>query len=106
MTTQSAAAPTELDLLEHVEILVPCAGCGQHYGVSLRDVLLSQDTMHEGCPVPHETECPQLTYAALADDAALHELEQSWTAFSRKVHAAGFDLTVCAPPGQTGRNGD
>jgi hypothetical protein len=87
----------EFDLLKQVAVLVPCAACGQHYTVSLRDVLMSQDMLHEGCPVCHETECLPLTYAALADEAAAREFERSWTQLLRKVRASGFDLTVCRP---------
>jgi len=100
MATQPAAAATdavELDLLQHVAVLVPCAACGQHYSVSLRNVLMSQDMMHEGCPVCHETECLPLSYAALADEAAVHEFERNWIQLLRRVRAAGFDLTVCRP---------
>jgi len=79
MATQSAVATESvaLDLLQHVAVLVPCAACGQHYTVCLRDLLLSQDMMHEGCPVCHETECLPLTYAALADESAVREFDQS-----------------------------
>jgi hypothetical protein len=100
MATLSAATTTEpvaLDLLQHVAVLVPCSACGQNYTVSLRDVLMSQDMMHDGCPVCHETECLPLTYAALADETAVREFEHSWTQLWRKVHAAGFDLTVSRP---------
>lgn len=51
--------------------------------------------MHEGCPVCSETECLPLTYATLADEAAVRAFEDSWTQLWQKVHAAGFDLTVC-----------
>jgi hypothetical protein len=97
MATQSAAAATEpvaLDLLQHVAVLVPCAACGQHYPVSLRDVVTSQDMMHEGCPVYHETDCLPLTYAALADASAVREFDQTWRRLREKVQAAGFDLTI------------
>ena len=99
MATQSAVATESvaLGLLQHVAVLVPCAACGQHYSVSLRDVLLSQDMMHEGCPVCHETECLPLTYAALADESAVRELDQSWRQLRQKVQTAGFELTIRRP---------
>jgi hypothetical protein len=100
MATQSAAAamePVELDLLQHVSVIVPCAACRQHYTVTLRDVLMSQDMMHEGCPVYSETECLPLTYAALADEAAVREFEHSWIQVLRKVRTAGFDLSISRP---------
>jgi hypothetical protein len=100
MAIQSAAAATEpvaLDLLQHVAVLVPCAACGQHYTVSLRDVLMSQEMMHDGCPVCHETECLPLTYAALADESALREFDQSWSRLLERVRVIGFDLTIRRP---------
>lgn len=93
----STPASGELDLLQHVAVRVPCLSCGQHYSVSLRHVLMSQDVVQEGCPACHETACLPLTYAALADEATLREFEQSWTRLSHAVQTAGFDLTVCRP---------
>lgn len=88
---------TTLDLLQHVAIRVPCAACGQHYDVSLRQVLLSQDMLHDGCPVCTDTECLPLTYAALANEDALREFERSWSRLSGLARAAGVELTVCRP---------
>ncbi len=92
-----ATAPADLDLLQQIAVSVPCAACGQHYRISLRDVLMSQDMLHEGCPACHETECLPLTYAALAEEAALREFEQSWSRLLHKVQAAGFELKVSQP---------
>lgn len=100
MTTQTpaAAAPSvDLDLLQHIAVRVPCAACGQYYDVSLRQVLLSQAMLHEGCPSCSETECPPLTYAALANEAALVDFERSWSRLFRQVRKTGFELTVCRP---------
>lgn len=100
MTTASrpvTAAPADLDLLQEIAILVPCAACGQHYTVCMRDVLASQQMLHDGCPVCSETECLPLTYATLANESALREFDQSWSRLSSQVRAAGFDLTICRP---------
>ena len=91
----ATAVPPDLDLLEHIVVRVPCTACGQHYSVSLRHVLMSQQLVHDGCPVCDERECLPLTYAALADEAALREFDQSWSLLLHKVRAAGFELTVC-----------
>ena len=90
-------APGDLDLLQQIAVSVPCASCGQHYSITLRDVLMSQDMLHEGCPVCHDTECLPLTYAALADEAALRDFEQSRSRLLHKVQARGFELNVCRP---------
>ena len=100
MVTRSSVGPTaaaDLDLLQQITVSVPCVACGQHYNVSLRDVLTSQDMFHDDCPVCHQSECLPRTYAALADEAALRDFEQSWSRLLHKVQVAGFDLTVCRP---------
>jgi hypothetical protein len=86
--------PALLDLLQYVAVRVPCTACGQHYDVALRQVLLAQDMLHHGCPVASETECSPLTYAALANEDAIRELEHSWLRLLAHVHTAGFDVTV------------
>jgi hypothetical protein len=96
-STPVTAASEELDLLQQIAIRVPCAACGRHYPVSLRDVMMSQEMIHEGCPVCEERECLPLTYAALADEAALREFDRSWSRLSQRVRTAGFDLTVRLP---------
>lgn len=99
MSTSSTIVQTEsaLDLLQHLSVLVPCASCGHKYPVSLRQVLLSQDILHDGCPVCAESECLPLTYAALANEDALRQFEDSWSRLRELVHAAGFDLTISRP---------
>lgn len=92
----STASPA-LDLLQHLAVRVPCASCGQHYDVPLRQVLLSQEMLHEGCPVCSETECLPLTYAALAHEAALREFERSWQRFLADARTLGFELRICHP---------
>ena len=95
-----AVRPTNAqpDILQQVAVRVPCASCGRHYEVTLRQVLMSQDMLNAGCPVCSETECLPLTYAQLADEAALRDLERSWARVAQVVRAAGLDLTLCRPP--------
>jgi len=85
-----------LDLLESAAIRVPCGACGQHYGISLRQVLFSRRMMHEGCPVHTETECPPLFHAPLADGEAVRDLERSWVHLAELLRATGLDLTLRA----------
>ncbi len=87
----------ELDILRHVSVSVPCPACGQHYGVTLRQVLLSQQMLHEGCPVANETECPQVTYSALADETALREFERAWKRIVGAVETSGLELQLTRP---------
>ena len=86
-----------LDLLQFVAVRVPCAACRQPYEVSLRQVLLSQDLLHDGCTVAADTECLPLTYASLANEDALRAFEHSWSRLLEVVRRTGFDLTVCRP---------
>ncbi len=85
------------DILQHVAVKVPCGSCGQHYEVTLRQVLLSQEMLHEGCPSSSEPECPQLTYASLANETALRALERSWKGVLDQADEMGFTLTFCRP---------
>jgi hypothetical protein len=84
------------DLLESLAVRVPCAACGEHYDISLRQVLLSQQMMHEGCPVPTETECPPIFHAPLAEGKAVRELERSWSRLTALLRAKGLDLVLRA----------
>ncbi len=93
----SAIDNGELDILRHVSVSVPCPVCGQHYTVTLRQVLLSQQLLHEGCPVAAETECPQVNYAALADETTLREFERAWTRILGDVQGSGLELTLSRP---------
>lgn len=91
------AASAELDILQHVAVRVPCGACGRYYDVTLREVLLSQAMLHAGCPASSDRECPPLTHAALADEAAVRDFERSWRRVIQQVNSIGLDLTVCAP---------
>lgn len=96
-TTPVRGNSTDPDILQHVAVSVPCGACGQHYDVTLRQVLLSQEMLHEGCPASSEPECPQLTYASLANETALRALERSWKGVLEQADQMGFTLTFCRP---------
>lgn len=91
---RAPAGLPELDLLRRITVRVPCVACGGHYGVTLRQVLLAQRLVHEGCPARNEPECPPVTYAKLADEAALHDFDESWWRLVHKVREAGFELNL------------
>lgn len=93
----TAVGQAELDILRHVSVSVPCPACGQHYSVTLRQVLLSQQMMHDGCPVASETECPQATYSGLANEASLRDFEHAWERIVGEVRGSGLELTVSRP---------
>ena len=85
-----------MDILEAIAIELPCFVCGGRYEVSLKHVLLSQQMLHEGCPVPASftTECPPLYYADLADCELIRELEQTWLHLEERAHAVGGELLL------------
>ncbi len=91
----TTATAGDLDLLQHLAIQMPCEVCGQHYAVTLRQVLLSHMMVHAGCSV--EGECPPLTYAALANEAALRDLEHDWSRVLQSVRALGLEVAVSRP---------
>lgn len=69
-----------MNLLEHIAVELSCPACGATYRVSLELIASAQRAMHEGCPVAdaHVRECPQATFAKLASEGALEELERAW----------------------------
>ena len=40
-----------MDILEVVGIEIPCRNCGGRYEVSLKKIALSEQMLHDGCPV-------------------------------------------------------
>lgn len=100
MTTQTSGTTTavaDFDLLQHIGVRLPCTTCGEYYDVSFRQVQLSQELLHLGCPESSDAEWSTVTYAALANEAALHEFERSWTRLARQVRAMGLQVTVRRP---------
>jgi hypothetical protein len=87
-----------IDILDEVAVSVPCASCGGHYPVTLRQVLVAQDLLHEDCPAQREAEWLPTAYAGLANEAAVRELDRAWQRISRQVESSGLTLTFCRPP--------
>jgi hypothetical protein len=96
-----------MDILEAVSVEIPCCACGGRYGVTLKQIELSQEMLHEGCPVQSETECPPLTYSGLIDPKELHQLRRIWVRLEKIAEKAGGQLRLnggdTEPPGD--RNG-
>lgn len=83
-----------MDILEAITIELGCAACGGQYEISLKQVLLSQNMLHEGCPVEDQRECPPLFYADLVDRELIQELQHVWLRLEEKTHAAGRKLSL------------
>ncbi len=83
-----------MDILSVAAIRLPCSWCGGSYDVPLRDILLSHQIMHEGCPAPIETECPPVFQSRLASESAIKALGQAWRRVERRAAADGGELVV------------
>jgi hypothetical protein len=85
-----------MDILERVAIEIPCSACGGRYEVTLKQVLLSQGMMHEGCPVQIVDECPPLAYSGLVDEEVIQELERVWVRLEEKARGASGEVRLRA----------
>lgn len=83
-----------MDILERLAIEIPCSACGGRYEVTLKQVLLSQKMLHEGCPVPTADECPPLAYSGLVDPEIIRDLQTVWTRLEEKAHGAGGEVKL------------
>jgi len=83
-----------MDILEMVAIEIPCTACGGRYEVTLKQVLLSQEMLHEGCPVQVESECPPLAYSGVVDQEVVEELQRIWVRLEESAHGAGGEVKL------------
>ena len=83
-----------MDILEAVAIELPCSACGGRYEVTLKQVTLSQEMMHEGCPVQVESECPPLAYSGLVDQEVVRELQRVWARLEERAREAGGEVRL------------
>jgi hypothetical protein len=83
-----------VDILEAVAIELPCSACGGRYEVTLKQVTLSQEMMHEGCPVQVESECPPLAYSGLVDQEVVRELQRVWARLEERAREAGGEVRL------------
>jgi hypothetical protein len=85
---------TFMDILEIVAIEIPCSACGKRYEVTLKQVALSQEMLHEGCPVQVQDECPPLAYSGLVDPELVQELQRVWVRLEEKARGASGELKL------------
>ena len=83
-----------MDILEIIAIEIPCSACGGRYEVTLKQVALSQQMLHEGCPVQVETECPPLAYSGLVDQELVQELQRVWARLEETARGAGGEVRL------------
>lgn len=83
-----------MDILEKLAIEIPCSACGGRYEVTLKQILLSQKMLHEGCPVQVVEECPPLAYSGLVDHEVIQELQAVWARLEEKARGVGGELKL------------
>jgi len=85
-----------MDILEVVAIELRCVSCGALYEITLRQVLVSEQMLHEGCPVPNQytNECPPLYYANLVEPGLILELERIWFRLEERAPETGGKLVL------------
>lgn len=83
-----------MDILDLTALSLGCSSCGSCYQVPLKQVLLSQDMLRQGCPVIEESECPPVVYARLLDRELLQQLQELWRSLEEKARAAGGELVL------------
>jgi hypothetical protein len=77
------------DLLDHVQVTVPCNSCDESYTVPVSVVRASQRVLSEGCTGTSSYECEASFYATLIDHDAIESLEHVWADFCRHATAHG-----------------
>jgi hypothetical protein len=85
-----------MDILEVLAMELPCGACGGRYEITLKQILLSQQMLHEGCPVPahYTTECPPPYYADLAGRELIEELQRTWQRLEEGAITRGGKLLL------------
>jgi hypothetical protein len=86
-----------VDIVERIRIELPCPACGKRYPLSLAQVLLSQEMVHEGCAARAEEECPPDFFAPLLDRATILAIQQAWHVLEEQAGAAGGALLIATP---------
>lgn len=82
------------DILEVIAIEIPCSACGGRYEVTLKQIALSQQMLHEGCPVQVVDECLPLAYSGLVDQELVQELQKVWVCLKEKARGASGELKL------------
>jgi hypothetical protein len=62
--------------------------------VTLKEIALSQQMLHEGCPVQVVDECPPLAYSGLVDQELVQEPQSVWVRLDDKARGASGELRL------------
>jgi hypothetical protein len=85
-----------IDILRAVAIEFPCPSCGGKYALTLDQVLLSQQVIHESCPPGSDRECPPMSmaFAPVLDHATITALRFDWSRLNEQAAANGGQLAL------------
>ena len=83
-----------MDILEMVAIEIPCRTCGGRYEVSLKKIALSQQMLHDGCPVRAETECPPLFLSGFVDRELTQDLQRIWSRLEKEARGVNGEVKL------------
>ena len=81
-----------MDILELVAIEIPCRTCGGRYEVSLKKIALSQQMLHDGCPVRAQTECPPLFLSGFVDKELAQDLQRIWSRLEKEPRGVNREV--------------
>jgi len=83
-----------MDILEVVGIEIPCRNCGGRYEVSLKKIALSEQMLHDGCPVRAETDCPPLFLSRLVDRELIQDLQVIWSRLEKEARGVNGEVKL------------
>jgi hypothetical protein len=83
-----------MDILDAVAVSIRCGACSGEYQVPLKQVLLSHQMLHDGCPVSDERECPPLHWSRLVDEQLVREFQNVWSRVEERARNAGGELIL------------
>jgi len=88
-TAQASELAEMTRTISGISFAFPCPECGEHYHLTLGQIVLSQDDLASGCDARGENECQSVHYASLVDRGDIEELARAWVKIEAAVTAAG-----------------
>ncbi len=87
-----------MDIGKAVTLELPCNVCGGRFAISLAQMHLADQTLHEGCrDLQGERECLPLAAKGLLDEQVITALEDAWRHLEAQAHGLGGWLSVRSP---------
>ncbi len=84
-----------MDISKAVALELPCNVCGGRFPVTLAQMRLAEQVLHEGCrDLQGERECLPSGAAGLLDEETIAAFEGSWKQLEARAHMLGGTLTI------------